>query len=48
MINFGFGILFGAVFALLVATFVTMPDSDAMKQCQQTHSHDTCFQILNR
>ncbi len=25
-----------------------MPESEAMTQCQKTHSYDTCFQILNR
>lgn len=42
LIGFGVGLL---VMAILV-TFGS--ESTAMKQCQQTHSYDTCFQLLNR
>ena len=40
----------GAVIVGIVLIYQGMFHSsvDAMAQCQQTHSYDTCFQILNR
>lgn len=40
---FGAGIIFACVILALART-----GNDAMAQCQQTHSYDTCFQLLNR
>jgi hypothetical protein len=43
-----------AMFWVLVAVTLfsiagmLMPESDAMTQCQKTHSYDTCFHQLNR
>lgn len=39
------------VSAIVVLNGLTIYDSynqDAMKVCQLSHSHDVCFQILNR
>lgn len=38
----------GVIFACIVLALVKSGDSKAMAQCQQTHSYDTCFQLLNR
>jgi hypothetical protein len=43
--GFAVGVLIGVAILTLMAMG---SDSSAMKQCQQTHSYDTCFQLLNR
>lgn len=43
----GLGTVFGMCLALLVITFAA-GSNEAMAQCELTHSHDTCFQLLNR
>lgn len=35
-----------ALVAVLV--WISSSHSEAMKQCEQTYSHDVCFQLLNR
>lgn len=37
-----------AVLATLGIVSVMFNPDTAMKQCMETHSHDTCFQMLNR
>lgn len=43
----------GLFISLMIAGAVlsssgNLPESDAMKVCQLSHSHDVCFQTLNR
>lgn len=35
-----------ALLALLV--WISSGHDEAMRQCEQTYSHDVCFQLLNR
>jgi hypothetical protein len=35
------------VVAVTMLILLSGHSSNAMKECQQTHSYDTCFQILN-
>ena len=37
-------LVIGAVFMIAAAT----GQSEAMTECQKTHSYDSCFQMLNR
>lgn len=37
----------GIIFACIVLGIVSSSD-DAMTKCQEKHSYDTCFQLLNR
>ena len=42
-------IMFYFLLAVTVMSLVSLFSSDeAMTKCQQKHSYDTCFQILNR
>ena len=44
-----FGGMFAiAIFFMLLAFSLPIPKSGAMKVCELSHSHDVCFQALNR
>ena len=38
----------GLVLSLLAFGLLSLANGDALNQCQETHSFDTCFSSLNR
>jgi hypothetical protein len=43
------GVAVGVLIGVAILMLMGMVSNDsAMKQCQQKHSYDTCFQLLNR
>lgn len=45
-IKIRFAVLFGAVIVLFIC--LVWQANDTMTVCQLSHSHDVCFQALNR
>jgi hypothetical protein len=41
-------ILLVVFIAFIVMAAISLRDNSAMSACQEKHSYDTCFQLLNR